>query len=301
VGENRASEGTRIEIDDDLVAALIREQHPHLSRLEVGRRYVFDDHMTVRLGDLYCLNLPTAPGLDEAMASTSRWLRSVSPDWTFPAGVPLLTGEPTASYPFRWEVARWLPGSNAGVVNLEASAATDLGKALRQVHTPASARAPIGVEAGTPLSRHRKTWRELNEALRGTVGPKGNTIDPAILADRWEVAVDTVIDTQPRWTHGNLDPRYVVSDRGRFGGICTWWTFGAGDPAADIAAAFLLINRTAEAEFVAAYGKVSRATRQRIAGYWLLRAVRYATSTNPFLWRLGWYRLDELVRLGDLD
>jgi aminoglycoside phosphotransferase (APT) family kinase protein len=295
-------EGTqRVDISDELAAALVRDQHPDLSSLDVGRRYVFDDHLTIRLGDDLCLNMPTVPGIGEAMVVSAEWLDLVSVEWSFPAGIPVRLGEPSTNYPFHWEIARWIPGSNAGIVPLTEEAVIPLGKALHQVHTMVPAWAPASVEAGTPLSRQRKTWHELTALLRDAIGPKGNRVDPSDLSSRWEKAVDTVIDTPQRWTHGNLDPRYVVSDRGCFGGIGSWWTFGAGDPAADIAAAFLLIHREAEPTFLEAYGPVSRATRERIAGYWLLRVLRYAMSSNPFLWRLGWARLDELSRLGDID
>lgn len=295
-------EGTqRVEISDESAATLVRDQHPNLASLDIGRWYTFDDHLTIRLGDDLCLNLPTVAGPSDAMATSAEWLDLVSREWSFPVGTPIHLGEPTPDYPFHWEVARWIPGSNAAVFPFMEDAAIPLGRALRQVHSAAPAWAPASVEAGTPLSRHRKTWHELTSFLRDSVGPLGNRIDPDLLSVRWEKAVDTVIDLPPRWTHGNLDPRYVVSDRGQFGGIGSWWTFGVGDPAADIAAAFLLIHREAEAAFLSAYGQVSRATRERIAGYWLLRVVRYATSSNPFLWRLGWARLDELIRLGDLD
>ena len=291
----------RVEVSDELAAALVKEQHPDLASLDIGRRYTFDDHLTIRLGDDLCLNLPTVPGVGEAMELTAEWLDLVSGEWTFPAGTPIRMGEPTSSYPFHWEVARWVPGSNAAVFPFTEEAAAPLGRALRQVHTPAPAWAPASAEAGNPLSRHRKTWHEHTAFLRESVGPWGNRIDPSVLTERWEKAVDTVIDQPLLWTHGNLDPRYVASDRGRFAGIGSWWTYGIGDPAADIAAAFLLIHRESEATFLSSYGQVSRATRERIAGYWLLRVIRYATSTNPFLWRLGWARLDELIRLGDLD
>jgi aminoglycoside phosphotransferase (APT) family kinase protein len=295
------SEGAqRIEVDDALVTSLIRAQFRQMSELEVGRRYVFEDHITVRIGDEYYLNLPTIAGLDASLEASFRWLPRISAKWTFPASVPLFAGAPTADYPFQWEIARWLPGSNAGIFPLVAESAPDLGDALRQVHAAAPPSAPASAESGLTLAHHRAAWHEATADLREAVGPRGERIDPAQLSERWERAVDTVVDTTPRWTHGNLDPRYVVTDQGRFAGICTWWTIGAGDPAADIAAALLLIPREAEAAFYDAYGDVSKATRERIAGYWLLRAVRYATSSNPFLWRLGWARLDELILMGDL-
>ncbi len=288
-------------VDDALVAALIRDQYPQLAELEVSRRYVFEDHLTVRLGDEFCVNLPTTSGLDASLETSFRWLPQVSAEWTFPSGVPLFCGRPTADYPFRWEIAHWLPGSNAGIVPLQGESAPGLGDALRQVHVAAPPAAPVGAESGASLSRCRAMWHDLTASLKDAIGPLGQRMDPTLLSERWERAVDTVIDTTPRWTHGNLDPRYVVTNRGSFAGINAWWTLGAGDPAADIAAAFLAIPRDSEAAFLETYGNVSRAMRERVAGYWLLRVVRYATSSNPFLWRLGWARLDELVRLGDLD
>jgi aminoglycoside phosphotransferase (APT) family kinase protein len=297
-----ASEGLQhVDVDDALVSALVRAQYPPLSTAEVGRRYVFEDHLTVRVGDEYCVNLPTTAGLDAPLEASCTWMPQVAADWTFPASVPLFLGQPTQDYPFAWEVARWLPGSNAGVAPLDAESASALGDALRQVHSAAPPTAPLSVESGQTLSHCRATWHAVTAGLRDAIGPRGEQVDPSALFERWERAVDTVVDTAPCWTHGNLDPRYVVTDRGRFAGICTWWTIGAGDPASDIAAAFLLIPREAEAAFLDAYGGVTAAIRERIAGYWLLRAVRYATSPNPFLWRLGWARLDELIRLGDLD
>jgi aminoglycoside phosphotransferase (APT) family kinase protein len=301
VGEE-ANEGTRhVDISDELAAKLVRDQFPDLSDLDIGRRYVFEDHIAIRLGDHLCLNFPTVPGLGEAMESSAEWLRLVVDDWSFPASISVRLGKPQPEYPFIWQVSNWIAGSNAAILPLSREAAAPLGQALRQVHSPAPSWAPTSPEGGTPLPRFRKSWHDLISQLHDTVGPLGSRIDPTSLMPRWEQAVDSVIDIQPCWIHGNLDPRYVVSDQGGFAGIGSWWTFGSGDPASDIAAAFLLIPRQAESLFLEAYGRVSRATRERIAGYWLLRALRYAVSPNPFLWRLGWVRLEELITLGDLD
>ena len=195
-----------VEIDDALVAQLVREQHPDLANREVGHRYVFDEHVAVRLGDDWCVNLPTVPGLDKAILDAAPWLPAAAANWTFPAGIPLRLGVPSAAYPFRWQLYHWLPGSTAGVVALDASAAGPLGRALREIHQPAPPDAPISVEAGITLARHRKAWHVATDALRTAIGPSGETIDPGVFADRWERAVDTVVDCVPQWTHGNLNP-----------------------------------------------------------------------------------------------
>ncbi len=301
VGEDPNGGIRHVDVSDDLAIAMVRQQHPDLGDLDIGRRYLFEDHVTIRLGDDLCLYLPTVPGPGEAMESSVEWLDSVAHDWSFPASIPVRMGKPCRGYPFDWEISNWIDGSNAAVLPLSREAAASLGQALRQVHTPAPSGAPLASEAGTPLPRFRKPWHELTAKLREAVGPLGSRIDPSALVPRWEKAVDAVIDIPSRWVHGNLDPRYIVSDQGRFAGIGSWWTFGSGDPAADLAAAFLLIPRQAESLLLETYGRISRATWDRVSGYWLLRALRYATSSNPFLWRLGWTRLEELIRLGDIE
>ncbi len=298
VGGDSRRHTQHIDISDEVIAALVRDQHPDLASLDFGRRFVLDDHLTIRLGDSLCLNLPTVPGIDEAMASSAEWLDLVSAEWSFPAGIPFRSGEPLPDYPFHWEIDHWIPGSNAAVVEYNDAAALALGRALHQVHSAAPPSAPTGEDSGTTLARHRKSWHDLCSALMTLTGPRGERLDPVVFSERWESAVDTIVDVTPRWTHGNLDPRYAVSDGGHFAGIGAWWTFGAGDPAADLGAALLLVPSTAERDFFRAYGTISHATLERTHGYRLLRALLYATSANPLLWRLGWARLTNLANEG---
>lgn len=286
---------SHVGVTDQLVRDLVVAQFPEFAKRDIGRRYVLDDHIMVRLGDDLCVRLPTIAGLDDSLRTSARWLPLIASDWSFPAGFPIGMGRPECEYPYSWEITAWLPGSNAAILELNRDAASSLGHALRQVHGAAPPSAPIGADAGVTLGRHRKAWNELAARVATETGPRGERIDLRPMADSWEVAVDTVIDVTLRWTHGNLDPRFVVSNRGHFGGIGTWFTFGSGDPAADIGAALLLMPVEAEPAFYSGYGTASQATQARASGYRILRALRYATSPNPFLWRMGWERLAELA------
>ncbi len=292
-----APDGTgdrRLAVSDALASSLVRTQFPHLAELEVGRRLTFDDHVTIRFGERLCANFPTTRDLDALVEQSGRWSPSAARDWGFLAGVPLLTGEPTDDYPVHWEIAPWLPGSNATIVELAPGAGPDLGRALRQVHRPAPPDAPRHPSASKPLSTLQGRWDAARSALADEGGPGAVALNYRAFDSIWAAGVAARSATKPHWIHGNLDPRYIVSDQGRFGGICTWFMFSAGDPAADIGAACVTLPVGAEDTFLEGYGEVDEASMDRVRAFRLLICAEYATSPNPFLHRLGWARLEEL-------
>jgi aminoglycoside phosphotransferase (APT) family kinase protein len=272
-------------VSDELASALVRDQFPHLAELEIGRHLTFEDHVTFRLGERLCANLPTTTDLDPFIERSGRWLPTSSRTWTFPAGVPLLTGKPTAEYPSHWEIASWLPGSNATIVDLDGGEGVALGRALRQVHQPAPPGAPIHASASRPLATLDDRWEKARPAL------DSQTLDAV-----WAAGVEARPNTEQYWIHGNLDPRYLVCDRGQFRGICTWFTFSAGDPAADIGAACLALPVGGDDSFLEGYGALDEDTYARACTYRLLTCAEYAASSNPFLARLGSDRLAALQR-----
>ena len=291
MGRPGAREAERVEVSDALVASLVREQCADLGPLEVGRRYVFDDHITIRLGDAWCANFPTDPGLDPFIERAGPLIRGLAPRWSFPAGTPIFTGQPAERYPYHWEVARWLPGSNATIVDLEADAGLRLGHALREIHSAAPSDAPDAPSGASTLASLGDRWAATLAALAEVHGPNGETVDRDAITPVWDAGVEADPHLGPTWIHGNLDPRYVVSDGGRFGGICSWFTFGKGDPAVDLGAACLTLPTDGEDILLAGYGGIDAATRHRVRAYRLLVCATYASSPNPFLWRLGWDRL----------
>jgi aminoglycoside phosphotransferase (APT) family kinase protein len=292
-----APDGTgdrRLAVSDALASSLVRTQFPHLAELEIGRRVAVDDHVTIRLGERLCARFPTTLDLDALVEQSGRWAPPAARGWSFPAGVPLLTGKPTEEYPVHWEIAPWLPGSNATIVELAPSAGPDLGRALRQVHRPAPSDAPVDPSSSKPLSFHTGRWDAARSRLANDGGPDGVTPDDRTFDSIWAAGVAARPTTKAHWIHGNLDPRYIMCDRGRFAGISTWFTFSAGDPAADIGAAFVALPVGAEDELVEGYGDLDPASRDRACALRLLICVEYATSGNPFLRRIGRERLAEL-------
>ena len=159
-----------IEIDEALVRALLREQHPDLAGLDL--RLVaggWDDQMW-RLGEEFAVRLPRTPRAPSLLRSEQQW-------------IPTL--------------------------------ATDLPLSI-----------PVPVRVGAPV-----------------------------------------------WLHGDLHPANVVVSDGTLSGVIDFGEMCAGDPATDLAAAWVLLPAGAASRFFAAYGDVDDATIRRSQGWAVLKAV----------------------------
>ncbi|MGC4175275.1 phosphotransferase [Demequina sp.] len=284
----------RLAPSDDQVAAMVFGQMPALAGRDIGRRYTMHDHVTVRIGDDYGVLMPTVPGKDYLYERVSDLLEPLLPTWTFPYSAPIATGEPDNGFPYHWTLVRWLSGSTAAFVPLHDESAVTLGDALRQIHG-----APIGTDApdspitAPTLRSLEPEWTRLLEATTASGAPENRVLDAAKANAMWQAAADTPVDART-WTHGNLEPRAVLSDRGAFVGILIWHNFGGGDPAADVGYATNLFSSTQLSGFLDAYGEQSAQTAQRVRGWQLLGALRLIELGDPFLVRIAWERLIEL-------
>ncbi|MCR6712120.1 MAG: phosphotransferase [Demequina sp.] len=277
---------------DDQVAAMVFAQFPALAGRDIGRRYTMHDHVTVRIGDDYGVLMPTIPGQDHLYERVAGLLEPLLPTWTFPYSAPINTGAPAGDFPYHWTLVRWLSGSTAAFVPLHDQSAEALGDALRQIHVPAPADAPANPVTSAPLRSLEPEWTRLLEATTASGAPENRVLDAARANELWQRAADTPVDAQS-WTHGTLEPRAVLSDRGTFSGILIWHRFGLGDPAADLGYASNLVSVSQREGLLTAYGKQSPETATRAQGWQLLSALRLIELGDPFLVRIAWERLIE--------
>jgi len=284
----------RLAPSDELVERLVFDQFPSLAGREIGRRYTLHDHMAVRIGDDYGAMMPTVPGADSLYQRAAGLLADLLPRWTFPYSAPIATGIPGHGYPYHWNLVQWISASTAAFVPLHESSASRLGSAIHEIHIEA----PEGTQESPIASRSLESlgqeWARLLAAAAAAGAPENRTL----LVDRatalWESAVQAPNDVPRTWTHGNLEPRAILSDRGSFAGILNWHCFGAGDPAADIGYATNLVPIDVRGVLLSGYGKITDATAARALGWQLLGAVRLIALGDPFLVRIAWERLIEL-------
>ena len=122
---------------------------------------------------------------------------------------------------------------------------------LSALHQPAPAGAPVSLDGrGGPLADSRKGFaRFLNEAVE-----RGLIAEPDAVRAVWDDAVAAPAWDGPAiWLHGDLHPANVLTADGTFCGVIDFGSLCVGDPAWDLAAAWILLPTGAVERFYRAY------------------------------------------------
>jgi aminoglycoside phosphotransferase (APT) family kinase protein len=257
-----------IAIDSALVLRLLREQQPDLAGLSLRAETGGWDNEIFRLGDELAVRLPRRAASAPLIGKEQRWLPGLAPQLPIAIPVPSRIGIPSSTFPWSWSIVPWLPGRPADLTAKEDLHPLALGEFLRALHRPAPGDLTRNPVRGCALAERAAVVEARFERLRGF-----STLDWSALHALWQTAVVAPIDSQPTWIHGDLHPRNLLVHAGRWSGVIDWGDLGAGDPATDLAALWMLWpERVERAGAFAAYGAVSAATLQRARGWALLFA-----------------------------
>jgi aminoglycoside phosphotransferase (APT) family kinase protein len=257
-----------VEIDQALVRSLLADQHPDLAGLEIREVAGGWGNMMWRLGDELAVRLPHLNRGPHRLRSEQRWLPALAARLPLPVPTPVRVGEPSALFPDTWSVTRWVAGVAADQEPISRPEAADrLARFLRALHRPAPGEAPVIPTHGGPLTAHANGI----ESWLSVLGPG----ELAAAARRvWDDAVRAPErDRAPLWIHGDLHPANVVVVDGALSGVVDFGELSAGDPAADLSAAWVLLPAGTAPRFLEAYGMADDATTRRARGWAVLRAL----------------------------
>ncbi len=257
-----------IKIDRELVRSLLADQHPDLAGLEIREVGGGWDNMMWRLGDELAVRLPRLARAPALLRSEQRWLPALASRLPLPVPTPVRVGEPSALFPETWTVTRWVVGVPADQEPISRPDAADsLAEFLRALHRTAPAEAPANPTHGGALTTHAngiESWLAvLASGDRATAARR--VWDDAVAAPEW--------DRAPFWIHGDLHPANVVVADGTLSGVIDFGELCAGDPAADLAAAWVLLPAGTAQRFLDAYGVADDAMIRRARGWAVLRAL----------------------------
>ncbi|MGW4967352.1 aminoglycoside phosphotransferase family protein [Nonomuraea sp. NPDC004186] len=265
---------TEIEITAELVRDLLRDQHPDLADHPVRLGARGWDNQLWRLGDGLAVRLPWATqNADELLRKEHSWLPALAPRLPLPVPVPQRLGEPSALFPRPWIVTTWVPGEPAdrAPVTRAAEAADALATFLTALHQPAPDQAPTGRDrGGRPAAYSGGFAKQLASATEMGLIP-----DPDAVRAVWEDAAAAPDWAGPAlWVHGDLHPANVLTADGTVCGVIDFGDLFAGDPACDLAAAWILLPDGTAGRFHAAYQPApDAATLRRARGWAVLRAL----------------------------
>lgn len=254
--------GPEIEITADLVRDLLREQHPDLAGLAIREVAGGWGNQMWRLGDGLAVRMQRMDPTPELQLKERRWLPVLAPLLPLPVPTPVRFGEPSERFPRHWTVMTWVPGEplDRGSISRGAHAADALAGFLRALHVEAPADAPVARDRGA----HPRDCAGGFEHFFRAVAPDDIAAgvravwDDAVAAPAWE--------GPPVWVHGDLHPANVVVSDGTLSGIVDFGDMFAGDPAWDLAAAWVLLPAGTASRFFDVYARADEAAIRRARG-----------------------------------
>ncbi|RII20484.1 Phosphotransferase enzyme family protein [Streptomyces sp. YIM 130001] len=253
---------TDIEITADLIRDLLRDQHPDLADLAIREVPGGWGNQMWRLGDELAVRVQRMDPTPELQLKERRWLPELAPSLPLPVPTPVRYGEPSERFPKHWTVMTWVPGTplDHGSISHGDHAADTLARFLRALHVKAPDDAPVSTDRGS----HPRHCTDAFEGFAQAVALDGIAADvravwgEAVAADAWE--------GPPVWVHGDLHPANVVVSDGTLAGIVDFGDLFAGDPAWDLAAAWVLLPAGTASRFFDTYAQADEAAIRRARG-----------------------------------
>jgi aminoglycoside phosphotransferase (APT) family kinase protein len=263
-----------VEIDEELVRALLRRQHADLAELPLQAAGSGWDNAIYRLGPTLAVRLPRRAVAAILVEHEQRWLPGLGSVLPIPTPVPVRIGLPDDSYPWRWSILPWLSGITADRCEPPATEARRFGEFLAALHRPAPDDAPRNPFRGVPLRDRVDRVLERMVPVRAETG-----LLTADVERLWERALQAADDAEPTWIHGDLHPGNLLVDAGALSGVIDWGDLAAGDRATDLAAIWMAFaDREARAEAMRCCGPVSEATWARARGWAVFFGVMLCAS-----------------------
>ncbi|CAN7765579.1 aminoglycoside phosphotransferase family protein [Mesorhizobium sp. LjNodule214] len=226
-------------IDVTLVRRLIAAQFPNWADLPVEPVEPGGwDNRTFRLGDDKSVRLPSAASYVAQVEKEQRWLPRLAPHLPLPIPVPLAKGAPGQGYPWPWSVYGWLrgrPAANGGIADPTqfARSLADLLLALYRID--ATGGPPAGqhnFHRGGRLAVYDAETRTALSALTGR-------IDTDTAQEVWASALGSGWQRPPVWVHGDVASGNLLVEDGKLCGVIDFGSSAVGDPACDLAIAWI--------------------------------------------------------------
>lgn len=286
-----------IPTDAALVAALVAAQHPDLAG---PLRLVSDgwDNQLYRLGDSHAVRIPRREVAAHLIEHEQEMLPGIAARVHARVPVPVRVGVPSDAFPFPWSIVEWIDGIDGASVGADARAglAEPLAAFVGELAVPAPD-APRNPVRGVPLSTRAEAVRTRLRSLSGRM-------EVAALEQAWREALAAPEwDGPPLLLHGDLHPgNLLLTPTGDLAAVLDFGDVTSGDPATDLATAWLTFDGEARERFRRALPAPPDAATWRRARGWavtMASALAMASDDNPRMASLARHTLDELADEAD--
>lgn len=233
-------------IDEPLVRALLRAQCPDLADLPLTFFAHGWDNELYLLGDGLIVRLPRRERSAPLMATEIEWVPKIADHLSVYVPRAVFGGVPSDDFPYPWSVVPYFPGVRASEVARadRLPAAMGLADFFLTLHLPAPPGLPDNPVRGMSLDQPR-----FHERAAKLIAAQPD--HHAELTARWQ-AWSTVPewDGPDLWLHGDMHPlNLLLGSDHRLAGVIDWGDLTSGDPACDLAGAWLSFDAAGRAKF----------------------------------------------------
>ncbi|OUC94376.1 aminoglycoside phosphotransferase family protein [Streptosporangium minutum] len=276
------------DIDDGLVDRLIRTQHPDLAGplTLVANGW---DNVIYRLGTDLSVRLPRRRVAVDLIVNEQRWLPVLAEYVEVALPLPVRTGVPGEGYPWPWTIAPWFEGRTVADVppSDRSGIAAPLADFMTGLHRPAPPDAPRNPVRGVPLAARDGAVRQRLQSI-----PRS-----AALLPLWEkLAALPPWQGPPLWLHGDPHPGNLLLNGEGLAAVLDFGDLTSGDPATDLAAAWLVFDENAR-EVFRSHVDTDEVTWERARGWALVMGTALAahSADNPGMAAIGDHVLAQVL------
>jgi aminoglycoside phosphotransferase (APT) family kinase protein len=226
--------GDEVDVDADMVRALLAEQRPDLADLSLnGVASTGTVNALFRIGDDLVARLPLVEHWSADIEREWEWLPWLSARITaLRLPEPVFKGRPNAIFPFAWSIYWWIEGEpySDELVDDEVGAAQTLARFVLELRS-----LPVD---GAPTAG-RDPLAELDEETREAIREARGVIDVDAAMHAWDLALEAPAwNGEPVWIHTDLLRPNLLVHHGRLDAVIDFGGAGVGDPASDLTAAW---------------------------------------------------------------
>nr|WP_274637521.1 aminoglycoside phosphotransferase family protein [Microbacterium bovistercoris] len=282
-----------VEVDVALVRRLLRAQHPDLAGLPARIAENGWDNVMVRLGEELTVRVPRREAAARLVEHEQLVLPRLAGRLPVAVPVPVRVGRPTRFYPWSWSVVPWFEGEVAA--SLPASErdgwAELWAETLAALHRPADADAPPNPVRGVPLALRMYAISDRMSAFARA----------GELRARFERdAAAPPYAGPPLWIHGDPHPLNVLCRGGALTALIDFGDVTAGDPATDLATAWMTFTPRGRALFIERYTALTGADaamwrRARAWAAGMASAMLAASDDHAALAAIGRHTVEQVL------
>lgn len=282
-----------VKIDRHLVRDLLVAQMPGLSRLPLTMVEPWGtDNAIWRLGDDLVVRLPRIGWAADQVDLEAQWLPRLAPHLPFSVPEPVAVGLPSAAYPYRWAIHRWIDGVGAATEAMDdpIAFARNLARFVADLHSIDPTGGPDARNRALPLADYDQSARQAIQSARHLIDA-----DQALAV--WDEALAANPHPGPPvWVHGDLEGNCLLR-YGQLCGIIDWGCACVGDPAVDVQVVWSpLFTEQSRQTFLEALD-VDDATIARSRGAAIQQAcgaLPYYLDSYPLIVERSWHKLRSL-------